>query len=173
MTVRSSLIKNALFVLTILSVLTGISLGLFSRSFRIDKASFLFRIINFPGEIFFRGIKLLIIPLISSSLIVGIAGPSVVKKGAIARRTFFLFLITTLQSIILAFLLAIVIKPGKLDRVQIDEFNQPDTPKLSSIHTFLDLFRNLVPDNLIEIGFLTYRSKIKIKSSIKNFCKYS
>ena len=177
----SHLRKNALLILTIIAVCAGIALGFFARTFSISPNSIAIRMINFPGEIFLRGIKLLIIPLITSSLVVGIAGNSVVKSGAVARRTLLFFFITTLQSAVLGVILVLIIQPGKLNRSLLndDETNStnasslnsspPSAPKLSSLDTFMDLIRNLVPDNLIEMCFQIYRSKIEIiRSKLSN-----
>lgn len=164
--------KNSLLLSTILAVSIGICLGLFVRRFSIPPKSALLRVINFPGEIFLRGIKLLIIPLISSSLIVGIAGNTVIKSGPIARRTMFFFFITTLQAVVLGVVLAVVIRPGKLLRTLTDEnynssFKNSSIKsssavlKLSSLDMFMDVIRNLIPDNLIEMCFQIYRSSIQ------------
>lgn len=174
--VSSHLRQNILLILTIVAVSTGIGLGLFARSFNIQPGSVLLRAINFPGEIFLRGIKLLIIPLISSSLIVGIAGNSVAKTGAIARRTLFFFFVTTLEAVVLGVFLVLIVQPGKLNRQLINSVDSntttqgvssdPSVPKLSTLDTFMDVVRNLVPDNLIEMCFQIYRSKIEVIKGI-------
>jgi Na+/H+-dicarboxylate symporter len=75
--------KNIFLLITIFSVFIGILLGFILRQFThlsvIEKSY-----IGFPGEIFFRMIKLLILPLIVSSLISSIG--NIVKKNIGKRR---------------------------------------------------------------------------------------
>jgi Na+/H+-dicarboxylate symporter len=70
--------KNAFLFVTILSVLVGIVLGFLLRQYanlnEIEKSY-----VGFPGEIFLRMIKLLILPLIVSSLISSIG--NIAKKN--------------------------------------------------------------------------------------------
>jgi Na+/H+-dicarboxylate symporter len=60
--------KNAFLLVTILSVFIGILLGIVIRQF-VDLNAIEKSYLGFPGEIFLRLIKLLILPLIVSSLI--------------------------------------------------------------------------------------------------------
>ena len=70
--------KNAFLLVTIVSVLVGIVLGFLLRLYadlnEIEKSY-----VGFPGEIFLRMIKLLILPLIVSSLISSIG--NIAKKN--------------------------------------------------------------------------------------------
>lgn len=172
MSARSALRQNALFILTILAVISGIGLGMFARDYSIKKESLIYRLIYFPGEVFLRGIKFLIVPLITSSLIVGIAGNTVVKSGGIARKTMLYFFITTLLSVLVGVAVVMSIKPGQIksptDTNSTDNKKpdaSPNIPSLNAADSFMDLVRNLIPDNLIEMCFQTYRSKIQSKTS--------
>ncbi|VDK60538.1 unnamed protein product [Gongylonema pulchrum] len=61
--------RNLLLVLTIGSVLTGIGLGFIMRSFNLTPQSIV--LVSFPGEMLMHMLKLMILPLIISSLISG------------------------------------------------------------------------------------------------------
>lgn len=61
--------RNLLLILTIASVLVGIGLGFILRSFHLTPHSVL--LISFPGEMLMHMLKLMILPLIISSLISG------------------------------------------------------------------------------------------------------
>lgn len=65
---RNILIKNILIISIILSVVIGIAAGLYIRFYtelnETQKSYF-----NFPGEIYTRALKLMLLPLIVSSLL--------------------------------------------------------------------------------------------------------
>jgi solute carrier family 1 (high affinity glutamate transporter) protein 2 len=69
---RRWLRKNLLLALTILSVILGATFGFILRAVDVIEAdSVASRLINFPGEIFMQILKMMILPLIISSLISG------------------------------------------------------------------------------------------------------
>lgn len=72
------------------------------------------------GEIFINLLKLIAIPLVLFSIIVGIAGLSDIKKlGRVGFKTLGIYLITTVFAVSLGLILVNVIKPGKqLDKNQ-------------------------------------------------------
>lgn len=93
------------------------------------------------------------------SILKGIAGLGVSKTGRVAARALILYFSTTFMAVVLGLVLVSTIKPGTLNRDagsggEIDN----DAAKLNTADTFLDLFRNLIPDNMIEMGFQMYAS---------------
>jgi Na+/H+-dicarboxylate symporter len=65
------------------------------------------------GDIFISAIKMLIVPLIFSSLVVGVTGIKDLKRmGRIGLKTFLLYLFTTAIAITIGLALGTVIKPG-------------------------------------------------------------
>ncbi|RWS27978.1 excitatory amino acid transporter 2-like protein [Leptotrombidium deliense] len=70
-TVLYSMKENALLVFTILGVILGILLGCLMRYGNFSDPTK--ALISFPGEILMRMLKMLILPLIVSSLIAGLA----------------------------------------------------------------------------------------------------
>lgn len=69
-------------------------------------------LISYPGELFMRILKLLILPLIISSLIAGSASLNIRLNGKIALRTMIYFLLTSIFNAILGVILVTVIHPG-------------------------------------------------------------
>lgn len=70
------------------------------------------------GEIFINLLKLIAIPLVLFSIIVGISGLSDIKKlGRVGAKTLGIYLVTTVFAVSLGLLLVNVLKPGK----QLDE----------------------------------------------------
>lgn len=61
--------ENPLLVMTMVSVVLGVSLGFGLRPLNLSQETL--QLINFPGEIFMQVLKMMILPLIFSSLISG------------------------------------------------------------------------------------------------------
>jgi proton glutamate symport protein len=107
------------------------------------------------GDIFIRLIKMIVIPIVISSLIVGVAGVGDVKKiGKLGGKTILYFEIITTIAIIVGLLFANGFHPGSgldtksLSKSDISSF--VDTSKEVSNHGFVDTFVNMVPENLFE-----------------------
>lgn len=61
--------KNLLLCLTVLAVILGIALGFMARLF--SYTTDIVVVVSFPGELLMRMLKMLILPLIISSMISG------------------------------------------------------------------------------------------------------
>lgn len=70
-------------------------------------------LISYPGELFMRLLKLMILPLIIASLIAGSASLNAKMSGKIAVRTLLYFILTSMFNAALGILLAMLIHPGK------------------------------------------------------------
>ena len=101
---------NLLLLLTFTGVLGGFIMGLLLRSFNLSNEAIL--LIAYPGEIFMRLLKLMILPLIIASLITGAASLNAKMNGMIALRTIMYFIATSLISACVGLILVIVIHPG-------------------------------------------------------------
>lgn len=69
MSVKEYLRRNLLLCGTITAVIVGLILGLYLRKYELSRDTIY--LINFPGEIFMQLLKLIILPLIISSVISG------------------------------------------------------------------------------------------------------
>lgn len=72
-------------------------------------------LISYPGELFMRLLKLMILPLVISSLIAGSASLNAKMNGKIALRTFIYFASTSLFNAALGIALVLLIHPGNPD----------------------------------------------------------
>ncbi|CAG0894015.1 unnamed protein product [Cyprideis torosa] len=140
--------RNLLLIVTITGVFVGVVLGFIIRQF--EPSSLAIRLISYPGEIFMRLLKLMILPLVISSLIAGtdpndafnfLGAASLNAKigGKIAVRTIVYFLSTSLLNAILGAFLAIAINPGMdaVDEVKADNSDR----KADILDSFMDLGR--------------------------------
>ncbi|XP_018545876.1 excitatory amino acid transporter 5-like, partial [Lates calcarifer] len=70
-TVRNFLKKNGLLTLSVIAVLTGCTLGFMLRGTQLSTQAKIY--FSFPGELLMRMLKMLILPLITSSLMSGLS----------------------------------------------------------------------------------------------------
>ncbi|CAL4122145.1 unnamed protein product [Meganyctiphanes norvegica] len=145
--------RNMLLILTFMGVIVGVTLGLGLRA--ADPNAITILLISYPGELFIRMLKLMILPLIIASLISGSASLNADMSGRIVYRTVLYFLATSLLNAILGVVLVIAIHPGSPVTKQVLEGEV--TSKLDAnsniLDGFLDLGRNLFPDNLFQASF--------------------
>lgn len=149
--VKNWLSENLLLILTFSGVVIGVVGGLALRYWEPEKSTI--HLIAYPGELFMRLLKLMILPLVIASLITGSASLNAKMSGMIAIRTILYFLTTSLISACVGLALVLAVHPG--DSSLKESLGEGDTEakKTSILDTFLDLGRNLVPDNLFQAAF--------------------
>uniref|UniRef100_A0A8C4YUB7 Amino acid transporter n=1 Tax=Gadus morhua TaxID=8049 RepID=A0A8C4YUB7_GADMO len=129
--------KNWLLIATVIAVVLGIGLGLLVREYtslsHLERQYF-----GFPGEILMRMLKMIILPLIMSSMITGIAALDSEVSGKIGLRAVVYYFTTTIFAVILGIILVVSIKPG----VSHKHFGSTGTtPNVTTVDTILDLIR--------------------------------
>ncbi|XP_028911698.1 excitatory amino acid transporter 3 [Ornithorhynchus anatinus] len=149
--------NNWLLIATVLSVVLGIGIGVLVREYsnfsNLDKFYF-----AFPGEILMRMLKLIILPLIISSMITGVAALDSNVSGKIGLRAVVYYFSTTVIAVILGIVLVVSIKPGVSQEA--DEIDRVgSTPEVSTVDAMLDLIRNMFPENLVQACFQQYKTK--------------
>ncbi|TRY27411.1 cation:dicarboxylase symporter family transporter [Brevibacillus sp. LEMMJ03] len=107
------------------------------------------------GDVFIRLIKMIVVPIVISTLIVGVAGVGDVKKlGKIGGKTILYFEIVTTIAIIVGLLAANLFQPGVgVDMSQLtktDIHKYVETAETSQSHGFIETFVNIVPKNVFE-----------------------
>ena len=99
------------------------------------------------GTIFINFIKMMIVPVVTCSLIVGVTslGGDSKKLGRISAKTICLYLITTAVAIVLGFVVAGIIQPG----VGLDIAGKV-APKVKEAPTFMQVLVDMVPTNPVD-----------------------
>uniref|UniRef100_A0AAY4DY39 Amino acid transporter n=1 Tax=Denticeps clupeoides TaxID=299321 RepID=A0AAY4DY39_9TELE len=138
---------------------SGIGLGVLVREYaslsNLDKQYF-----GFPGELLMRMLKLVILPLIISSMITGVAALDSEVSGRIGLRAVVYYFSTTIIAVVLGILLVTTIKPGVSQSADnIDR--EGTTPNVTTVDTLLDLVRNMFPENLVQACFQQYKTQRK------------
>lgn len=107
------------------------------------------------GDIFIRLIKMIVVPIVVSSLIVGVAGVGDIKKlGRLGGKTLLYFEIVTTIAIIFGLVIANIFQPGAgvnmagLAKSDISKY--VEATKTVTSHSFADTFVNIVPKNIFE-----------------------
>jgi len=124
--------------------------------------------IDFPGKIFVNILKMLILPLIVSSIISSLAQLDAQSSGKMGIRALIYYLSTTLIAAIIGIILVLTIRPGSRgSKVEINPNSKSAEGR--TIDTILDLFRNLFPDNIMEATFRSVNILIEKMKSMKLF----
>ena len=102
---------NLLLLLTIASVIVGLVIG-----FSVRNASELAQeLVAFPGELFLRSLKMMILPLIVFSLTSGLGALDIRVAGSLGIRTLIFYSCTTAVAVGTGLVLVLTIKPGEIN----------------------------------------------------------
>uniref|UniRef100_A0A914WKV3 Amino acid transporter n=1 Tax=Plectus sambesii TaxID=2011161 RepID=A0A914WKV3_9BILA len=161
---------NILLLLTVLGVITGISLGvtLWNPDGGWSKRELIY--LAFPGELFVRMLKMLILPLIISSIVSSLACLDSSTAGKLGTVALIYYLTTTGIAVVIGIILAQTIQPGKWTaNIVSDSIVAPQAPCISTaIDTMLDLTRSLFPENLLEATFRSTKFCMRFKNGTGN-----
>ncbi|KAI8422792.1 hypothetical protein MSG28_006537 [Choristoneura fumiferana] len=149
--VKKWCIDNIMLVVTLIGVLTGIAIGFGLRPYNLGPDALM--IISYPGELFMRLLKLMILPLIIASLIAGSASLNAKMSGKIAVRTLLYFITTSMFNAFLGILLAMLIHPGQPELREDFAVAVESKRDHSILDSLLDIGRNIFPDNIVQAAF--------------------
>ncbi len=109
----------------------------------------IYTLILLLGDIFIRLLKMVIVPLIFTSIIVGVSSIKNQNKiGRLGLKTFLYYVSTSLFAILIGLTLANLIQPG-IGAATIDQAGAFDTSKLTSGTSILDILKRMIPFNPI------------------------
>jgi Na+/H+-dicarboxylate symporter len=156
---------------TIGGVLAGISLGIGLKYGLKDRDPVMtpreIGYLKMPGEIFLRTLKMLILPLIFSSLVNSLANLDAGTAGRLGLIACIYYLITIVMAVFTGIVLVLVIKPGSYGTIPNNVVDNGMSCKgLLPIDTVLDLIRNIFPENIIEATFRSTGSCVKYTMKI-------
>uniref|UniRef100_A0A674D419 Amino acid transporter n=1 Tax=Salmo trutta TaxID=8032 RepID=A0A674D419_SALTR len=138
--------KNAFVLFTVAAVVVGIILGFALRPYKMTYREV--KYFSFPGELLMRMLQMLVLPLLVSSLITGMAALDSKASGKMGMRAVVYYMTTTIIAVIIGIIVVLIIHPGKGSK---DEFmKQSKIEDISPADAFLDLIRNMFPPNMIQ-----------------------
>ncbi|XP_078035100.1 excitatory amino acid transporter 1 [Augochlora pura] len=157
---KNCMSENMLTMLTVAGVLAGVVLGFILRNSRDEpwtKREIMY--IQFPGDIFLRMLKALILPLIVASIVSAIGGLDLGLSGRIGVRSIYYYASTTISAVVLGIILVLIIKPGQLSSHTLTTNESVKPPRnVTTVDTLLDLVRNVFPPNLVQACIAQYRT---------------
>uniref|UniRef100_A0A671NID4 Amino acid transporter n=1 Tax=Sinocyclocheilus anshuiensis TaxID=1608454 RepID=A0A671NID4_9TELE len=158
-TICQKMHKNLLLTLTVMGVILGAVSGMLLRvASPIDDN--IVMVIAFPGDILMRMIKMLILPLIISSLITGLSGLDAKSSGRLGSRAMIYYMTTTIIAAVLGVILVLLIHPGN-PKLKENLGEGAENDEVSSLDAFFDLIRNLFPENLVQACFQQIQTVVK------------
>ncbi|WP_458414796.1 cation:dicarboxylate symporter family transporter [Schinkia sp. CFF1] len=108
------------------------------------------------GTIFLNMIKMIVVPIIVSTLVIGVAGTGDIKQlGKLGGKTLIYFEIITTIAIVIGLLAANVFKPGlgvdmsSLVKTDIGKYVETTEQVSGQGHSFFDIIVSIVPTNIV------------------------
>lgn len=147
--------SNLLLILTLVSVVAGVILGLSIHQAQPGRVWV--ELLALPGELFLRMLKMLILPLIIFSLMAGLGSLDTKIAGTLGWRTVAYYLTTTVIAVVLGLTLVLVIAPGKrgnVDKLCDNSSFSVEGHELETLDAILDLLRSV--RNIICVGLVVY-----------------
>ncbi|MED4682332.1 dicarboxylate/amino acid:cation symporter [Bacillus mycoides] len=133
---------KAILIALFLGLVVGLTLNLAAPSIFEPLNQYAF---NPLGQLFIRLIKMLVVPVVFISIILGAAGLGDPKQlGRIGLKSISFFLVTTAVAISIAVTFALIIKPGAGGNFKTDGLKYEGAKTETS---FVDTLLNIVPDN--------------------------
>ncbi|OWF50777.1 putative sodium-dependent excitatory amino acid transporter glt-3 [Mizuhopecten yessoensis] len=161
-----SVIKdNLLVVTTLLGVGVGFAVGFGVRATNPTDDDLMW--LGIIGELYLRMLKMMIVPLIVTSVISGTATLDPKSNGKISMVSIAYLVFTNFLGALIGCIMAVIIRPG------VGVSNSESGKKLESVtmetqDIFADLLRNLIPSNLIQATFQQTQTKYNIETVLKN-----
>lgn len=154
--------KNLLPTLTVMAVVGGVTTGFVLRNTSSSKwTPREIMYIQFPGDLFLRMLKGLIIPLLVASVTAAIGSLDFSLSKKIGGRAVLYYVSTTLLAVFEGIVLVLLIKPGSRVSNVMNEAKGPVMSRpVTTADTLLDLVRNLFPPNLVQSAIAQYRTVI-------------
>lgn len=145
--------KNLLLFLMIGALALGIGIGVGIREIDPPLTDRQIIYLRFPGDLLMNMLKMLILPLIISSLIAGMAALDPRSSGWIGGRTIIYYMVTTIMAVILGIILVVTIQPGYKGRKKEEIEPSGKAKVVNTLDTIFDLIRNMFPSNLVMATF--------------------
>lgn len=156
--VKGFLKRNLFVLLTVAAVVLGVILGIALRPHNLSLREI--KYFSFPGELLMRMLKMLVLPLIVSSLVTGISSLDSKASGKMGVRAVIYYMVTTLIAVFIGIVIVMIIRPGKGSRDS-PVANSGNIEPVQAADAFLDLIRNMFPPNLVEACFKQYKTTYK------------
>ena len=141
---KSISLSNWILIGMILGFIVGLILNFFVTDPFIKDIILIDNVFYLGGSVFIKLMKMLVVPLVFCSIVVGAASISDIRKiGTIGGRTILIYLLTTALAVTIALALGAIIQPG----VGLNMSASADVANVTVNQTVTDTILNMVPEN--------------------------
>uniref|UniRef100_A0A2K6G4C5 Amino acid transporter n=1 Tax=Propithecus coquereli TaxID=379532 RepID=A0A2K6G4C5_PROCO len=138
--------RNAFILLTISAVVIGVSLAFALRPYQLTYRQI--KYFSFPGELLMRMLQMLVLPLIVSSLVTGMASLDNKATGRMGMRAAVYYMVTTIIAVFIGILMVTIIHPGKGSKEGLHREGRIET--IPTADAFMDLIRSGIDMSLFQ-----------------------
>ena len=143
---KSISLGNWILIGMVLGLIFGLILNFGVHDYFVKNVIFMDNIFYLGGNLFIKLMKMLVVPLVFCSIVVGVSSISDIKTlGSIGGTTIVIYLITTAIAVTIALAAGMVIKPG----LGLDMAYASQNANVTMNQTMVDTILNMVPDNPI------------------------
>lgn len=154
--------RNSLTFLTVVGVLGGTIVGLGLKQVDNEWSARHRMYLQFPGDVFLRMLKCLIVPLLVASITSAIGALDLSLSKKIAARSIIYYFVTTVCAVILGIILVSVLQPGAVDTFETDDSKSTTRRNVLTADTLMDLLRNMIPPNIVQATIFQYKTVLKL-----------
>ena len=135
---------NWILISMILGLIVGLILNFYVTDPFIKDIILIDNVFFLGGNLFIKLMKMLVVPLVFCSIIVGVTSISDIRKiGAIGGRAILIYLITTALAVTIALLIAKIINPG----IGLNMVGLADPSNVTTNVTITSTILSMVPEN--------------------------
>ncbi len=151
--------KNGLLVKVLLAIALAVTAGLITG---VEKTFFgipFFQIYNLIGQLFLNALSLVVVPLVASSIIIGMARMGTDQAfGSLGLKTFGYFILTSFCAILIGVAVALIFSPGSASdlsstlasKINLDQLAEiQKQTQISGFQSVEQILLKVVPANII------------------------
>ena len=135
---------NWILISMILGLIVGLIFNFYVTNTFIKEVVLIDNVFYLGGNLFIKLMKMLVVPLVFCSIIVGVTSISDIKKiGSIGGRAILIYLLTTALAVSIALLIAGIVEPG----IGLNMTGLADPSNVTTNVTVTNTILDMIPDN--------------------------
>ena len=135
---------NWILIGMVLGLITGLFLNFYVKNPFIKDIVLMNNVFYLGGNVFIKLMKMLVVPLVFFSIVVGVASISDIRKiGKIGGMTIGIYLLTTALAVTIALAIGMAIKPG----LGLNMASMASAANVTAAQSAPDTILNFIPDN--------------------------
>ena len=136
-------LQKYIFYSFLSGIILGISLNNLSNYFP-EMLKLILNILQFGGDVFLKIIKMLVVPIVFFSLLIGVANlKNISTLGRIGAKTLSLYIFTTMLAISLSLVIGYILNPGEGVNINLENTQL----KINEAPSFFTVLLGIIPEN--------------------------